>query len=149
MSKRDVNGVVLNADNAEPEPSEEDLFGGPPPTEESEEESVDAGWRVCSGPPSEFVQEATEEQKARRAKAVQDKRETVRKLLDRMLSTQAEVTKLDLRIGNDDMFVPSLDRNMFAVQESVQMQVQRLRDARDAKINDIGRFRAAITLMVE
>ena len=66
-----------------------------------------------------------------------------------MLSTQAEVTKLDLRIGNDDMFVPSLDRNMFAVQESVQMQVQRLRDARDAKINDIGRFRAAITLMVE
>ena len=47
MSKRDVNGVVLNADNAEPEPSEEDLFGGPTTTEESEEESVDAGWRVC------------------------------------------------------------------------------------------------------
>ena len=69
--------------------------------------------------------------------------------MDQMLSTQAEVTKLDLRLGNEDMEVPSLDRKMPAVQESVYIQVKHLRESRVEKINDIGRIRAAITLIVE
>ena len=111
-----------------------------------------------------FVQEndATEETKAkaRRAKTVQDKkRETVRRILERMLNTQAEVTKLDMRLDNEDMYVPSIDRLMetetetvppvVQESESVYIHMQRLRDARDERLNDIKRFRAEITLMIE
>ena len=111
-----------------------------------------------------FVQEndATEETKAkaRRAKTVQDKkRETVRRILERMLNTQAEVTKLDMRLDNEDMYVPSIDRLMetetetvppvVQESESVYIHMQRLRDARDERLKDINHFRAAITLMIE
>ena len=154
MSKRNVEGVVLKEEYAEP--SEEELFGVGPSSEEAQEELLpkeeaqDQETQLVQD--NESTPEATEEQKARSAQAVQDKRETVRRILDQMLSTQAEVTKLDLRLGNEDMvagFWPSLDRKMPAVQESVYIQVKHLRESRVEKINDIGRFRAAITLMVE
>ena len=151
MSKRNVEGVVLKEEYAEP--SEEELFGVGPSSEEAQEELLpkeeaqDQETQLVQD--NELTPEATEEQKARSAQAVQDKRETVRRILDQMLSTQAEVTKLDLRLGNEDMEVPSLDRKMPAVQESVYIQVKHLRESRVEKINDIGRFRAAITLMVE